>query len=105
MICGIALAAGLWRGASYDASRRCPEMLPEVLRGVAVEVRTGSFGDRVLARGENGAWGFVSATASGEVAVGERLEISGAKIERIEDFLGDGGQIFPYANLMRARGY
>jgi competence protein ComEC len=98
-------AASFWRGASYDASNRCPAAPPDVLRGVAVEVRVGTFGDRALVRGENGTWGFVAAVGSGEVAVGDKVEISGARVFRIKDFLGDGGQMFPYANLMRSRGY
>lgn len=89
-------------------SHRCPDSLPGDLRGVAVEVRVGSYGDRVLALPEPGAgstWGFVSAVPSGSVAVGEAIEVSGAKVSQIEDFLGDRGRLFPYANLMRSRGY
>ncbi len=100
----IVLGVSFWRGASYDLTHRCPAA-PEILRGVAVEVRAGTFGDRLLARGESGEWGFVAAAASGEVAGGARIEVSGAEVSRIEDFLGDGGQVFPYANLMRSRGY
>ncbi len=105
LLCAGALVAGLWRGGGYDVAHRCPEAASEVLRGVAVEVRAGTFGDRVLARGENGNWGFVASVSSGEVVVGERIEVSDAKVSKIEDFLGDGGQVFPYANLMRSRGY
>lgn len=101
----VVFGAACWRGVSHDVANRCSTESPEVLRGVAVEVRVGNFGDRVLARGEGGSWGFVASVAGGEVAVGERVEIFGAKIFRIKDFVGDGGQAFPYANLMRSRGY
>jgi competence protein ComEC len=101
----LVLALAVWRGAGYDAGHRCPEVAPEFLRGVAAEVRVGPYGDRVLARGEGGSWGFVASVATGAVEVGERFSVSGGKVGPIEDFLGDGGQIFPYANLMRSRGY
>lgn len=59
----------------------------------------------MLARGEGGDWGFVASARAGAVEVGEVFSVSGAKVSAIEDFLGDGGQVFPYANLMRSRGY
>lgn len=59
----------------------------------------------MLARGEGGDWGFVASVRAGAVKVGEVFSVSGAKVSAIEDFLGDGGQVFPYANLMRSRGH
>jgi ComEC/Rec2-related protein len=100
----VALAVGVWRGAGYDAANRCGAA-PEILAGVAVEVGTASYGDRVLVRGEAGAWGFVLSAPNAAVKIGERIRVEGARVELIEDFAGESGKIFPYANLMRSRGY